>query len=66
MPENLAAGTRVRYVGGLASLQGEIMTYLYANQCNCAHQTYVLQRDNGKRLEKVLRDSFQVVDTPDA
>ncbi len=61
MPDHIPGGTRVRYVGAVSALQGEEMTYLYANQCNCKHQTYVLERDNGKRLEKVLRESFVII-----
>lgn len=63
-PEPLVPpGTPVVYWGHAAENRyyGHTMTVLWANQCNCAHQTYCLETtdDPPRRLEKVLRSSFR-------
>ncbi len=63
MPEEefIPGGARLEYIGNRTEFYGQTGVYLYKNQCNCAHQTYVIQLDNGKRLEKVLRESFRLL-----
>lgn len=61
MPNVVPPGTRVRYMGKITALRGEVMMVVYKKVCSCPKDMYVLERDNGKRLENVVRDSFVIV-----
>ncbi len=65
--EVLPTGTKVTYHGSIARLNGLPMTVAYKSSCSsCAHGgTYALNYTAAdgttKRLEKVLRTSFTVI-----
>jgi len=55
----LAAGTPITYWGAVAKYSGMKGVIVWANECNCAHQTYCIElQPDGKRLEKVMRGSL--------
>ena len=67
--EDVPGGTQVIYHGALSLLSGLTMTVAYKSSCgSCAHGgTYALdyvhpQSEQLKRLEKVLRTSFTVIE----
>lgn len=63
MPELVPAGTRVHYWGHVKNNQyyGQEFTVMWANKCNCRHQTYTLKHEDGFELSKALRDSFTLI-----
>ena len=61
MAAQYQAGQSVIYWGKLMKYNGKPATVVWVNQCGCTHQTYAVDFEDGKRLERVLEESIRPV-----